>query len=154
VSYWRNAFLVMILISGADTTFIVGNLFTINALDEKSQALAGGLFSTATRISTSIGLAISSAVATAVTNSRNHSLGQTSSTPRTLLDGYHAAGWLCLACAVIGLVLNFVSLRGLGIVGGQKGVRRLNDVEEDANGGEKETPLDTSASSDNRAKQA
>ena len=50
VSYWRNAFLVMILIPAADTIFIVGNLFTISSMDAKSQALAGGLFSTATRV--------------------------------------------------------------------------------------------------------
>jgi hypothetical protein len=34
----------------ADTIFIVGNLFTISSMDAKSQALAGGLFSTATRV--------------------------------------------------------------------------------------------------------
>jgi len=34
----------------ADTIFIVGNLFTISFMDAKSQALAGGLFSTVTRV--------------------------------------------------------------------------------------------------------
>jgi hypothetical protein len=50
VSYWRNAFVVLILMPAADTIFIVGNLFTISTMDAKSQALAGGLFSTVTRV--------------------------------------------------------------------------------------------------------
>jgi hypothetical protein len=50
MSYWGNAFLVMVLMPAADTIFIVGNLFTISSMDAKSQALAGGLFSTTTRV--------------------------------------------------------------------------------------------------------
>ena len=52
VSYWGNAFFVLILMPAADTIFIVGNLFTISTMDAKSQALAGGLFSTVTRVRT------------------------------------------------------------------------------------------------------
>ena len=49
-TYWSNAFFVLILMPAADTIFIVGNLFTISTMDAKSQALAGGLFSTVTRV--------------------------------------------------------------------------------------------------------
>ena len=50
VSYWYNALFILILMPAADTIFIIGNLFTISTMDAKSQALAGGLFSTATRV--------------------------------------------------------------------------------------------------------
>ena len=50
LSYWSNAFFILILMPAADTIFIVGNLFTISTMDAKSQALAGGLFSTVTRV--------------------------------------------------------------------------------------------------------
>jgi hypothetical protein len=38
--------------------------------------------------------------------------------PATLLEGYHVAGWICFAMALICLPLNFYSLRGLGVIGG------------------------------------
>ncbi|TFK57587.1 major facilitator superfamily MFS-1 [Heliocybe sulcata] len=119
--YWKNAFVVLILLPIADTAFIVGNIFTTSSMDEKSQALAGGLFSTATRISTAVGLALTSLVATSVSNNyaRAHDIDPDS--PRALLEGYHAAGWLCLAAATVGLMLNFWALRGVGVMGGSKG---------------------------------
>lgn len=126
-SYWKNAFLVLTLLPIADTAFIVGNIFTTSAMDERSQALAGGLFSTATRISTAVGLALTSLVATSVSNNYAHAHDIDPVSPRALLEGYHAAGWLCLAAASVGLILNFWALRGVGVMGGRKGEQRKQE---------------------------
>jgi len=136
----------------ADTIFIVGNLFTISTMDAKSQALAGGLFSTVTRvrcppppsfhhgssptypfaetglqISTAIGLAVTSAVTTTVTVNKSR---DALPSPDTLLEGYHVAGWICFSTAVIGLPLNFYSLRGLGVIGGMSGMSEVENKKE------------------------
>lgn len=129
----------------ADTIFIVGNLFTISFMDAKSQALAGGLFSTVTRvrapsvmkayllysftemvlqIATAIGLAVTSAISTTVTvNQSRDSLPS----PDTLLGGYQVAGWICFSTALIGIPLNFYSLRGLGVIGGSMGLSEVGN---------------------------
>ncbi len=49
--------------------------------------------------------------------------------PDTLLEGYHVAGWICLATALIGLPLNFYSLRGLGAIGGMVGTSEVENKE-------------------------
>ncbi|EPQ50753.1 MFS general substrate transporter, partial [Gloeophyllum trabeum ATCC 11539] len=114
-TYWRNAFWVMVLLPGADAIYTVGNLFVLTSMPDDSQALAGGLFATGTRIATSIGLAITSAIATAVSDH--------SDAAGSLLKGYRAAGWTCFAASCVGLAVNVVWLRGIGITGGKKGVR-------------------------------
>jgi hypothetical protein len=121
VSYWCNAFVVLILMPIADTIFIVGNLFTISTMYAKSQALAGGLFSTVIRVrapppttkahqhvqqlSTAIDLAVTSAITATVTvNKSRDSLPS----PDTLLEGYHVAGWICFSMALIGLPIELL----------------------------------------------
>ncbi|TFK52208.1 MFS general substrate transporter [Heliocybe sulcata] len=108
VSFWRNAFWVTVLMTGADTIYTVGSLYVLTSMDAQSQALAGGLFLTFTRLATSIGLAVSSAVATAV--SRHQVL------PSSLLRGYHAAGWVCFAASCVGLAVNVGALWGIGLL--------------------------------------
>ena len=39
------------------------------------------------------------------------------------------AGWICFATAVIGLPLNFYSLRGLGAIGGMVGMSEVENKE-------------------------
>ncbi|KZT26051.1 MFS general substrate transporter [Neolentinus lepideus HHB14362 ss-1] len=120
VSYWRNAFWVVLLLPGADSIYTVGNLFVLTSMPSDSQALAGGLFATGTRIATSIGLAITSAIASGVSNHDD--------SPWSLLKGYRAAGWTCFAASCVGLVVHLVWLRGVGVMGGKRGVR-LGDEE-------------------------
>ncbi|KZT18240.1 MFS general substrate transporter [Neolentinus lepideus HHB14362 ss-1] len=108
VSFWQNAFWVTVLMTGADTIYTVGNLYVLTSMDAKSQALAGGLFLTFTRLATSTGLAVSSAVATAVS--------QHSPLARNLLRGYHAAGWVCFAMSCVGLAVNVGALWMLGML--------------------------------------
>ncbi|TFK52814.1 MFS general substrate transporter, partial [Heliocybe sulcata] len=119
VTYWRNAFWVVLLLPGADSIYTVGNLFVLTSMPSDSQALAGGLFATGTRIATSIGLAITSAIATGVSNHND--------SPEGLLKGYRAAGWTCFAASCVGLVVHLWWLRGIGIMGGKRGVRLRDD---------------------------
>ena len=47
----------------------------------------------------------------------------------TLLQGYHVAGWICFATALVGLPLNFYSLRGLGVIGGMSAMSEVETRE-------------------------
>ena len=66
------------------------------------------------QIATAIGLAVTSAITTTVTVNQSR---DALPSPETLLGGYQAAGWICFTTALIGLPLNFWSLRGLGVIG-------------------------------------
>ncbi|KAF7337738.1 MFS domain-containing protein [Mycena sanguinolenta] len=117
-SYWGTAFLVMLFIVGADVVYPVGNLHLATVFDEDSQSLAGGLFNVASRMGTSLGLAVSSSVATATSQrfQRAHpelALGS----PEVLMAGFRAAGWTCFAVAVLCFGFGLFGLRGIGIVG-------------------------------------
>ncbi|KAK7063775.1 MFS general substrate transporter [Favolaschia claudopus] len=121
-SYWSTAFLVMLFIVGADVVYPVGNLHLVSVFDEDSQSLAGGLFNVASRLGTSLGLAVSSSVATAISQKfqRRHPDLPLDS-PDVLMAGFRAAGWTCLAISVLGFVSALVGLRGIGIVGQSPG---------------------------------
>lgn len=66
------------------------------------------------QIATAVGLAVTSAVSTSVSASKTPDY---SSSPSALLDGYHAAGWVCFGTAVIAMVIDVAGLRGLPIIG-------------------------------------
>lgn len=84
------------------------------------------LSDTVSQVSTAIGLAVTSAITTTVTvNQSRDSLPS----PDTLLQGYHVAGWICFATALIGLPLNFYSLRGLGVIGGMSAMSEVGNRE-------------------------
>ncbi|KZP16508.1 MFS general substrate transporter [Athelia psychrophila] len=117
-SYWSMMFLVMLLIVGADTVYPVGSLHFASTFDQDSQSLAGGIFTVATRLGTSIGLAVTSSIATAISekyNTANPTLAATS--PEVLMVGFRAAGWTCFAAGVVSVLIGVVGLRGMGIVG-------------------------------------
>ncbi|KAJ8522255.1 hypothetical protein ONZ45_g1154 [Pleurotus djamor] len=117
-SYWASAFLVMIFVVGADAVYPVGNLQIIQNFDENSQSLAGGIFNVATRLGTSIGLAVTSSIATATSEKYNKAHPELAAdSPEVLMAGFRAAGWTCLAAAALSLIVAAVGLRGIGIVG-------------------------------------
>jgi hypothetical protein len=124
---------------GADFVYPVGNLHIASTFDQDSQSLAGGVFNVATRVSTfinssgpyiinslpqigtSIGLAVSSSIATAI--SKKYGLAHpslTANSPEVLMVGFRAAGWTGFAAAVLAFIIGLVGLRGIGIVGQQK----------------------------------
>ncbi|KZP16560.1 MFS general substrate transporter [Athelia psychrophila] len=118
-SYWSMMFFVMLLTVGADTVYPVGNLHFASTFDQDSQSLAGGIFNVATRLGASIGLAVTSSIATATSekyNAANPTLAANS--PEVFMVGFRAAGWTCFAAgAVPSVIIGAVGLRGMGIVG-------------------------------------
>ncbi|KZO90441.1 MFS general substrate transporter [Calocera viscosa TUFC12733] len=112
-NYWWMMFWVMLFTVGPDAAYAVANIHISAAVPAQDQALAGGIFNVTTRLATALGIATSSAVATAVSASKVEAL---TSTPNELLPGYHAAAWVCFTTAVIAMVIDLVGLRGLPIL--------------------------------------
>ncbi|KZV94474.1 major facilitator superfamily MFS-1, partial [Exidia glandulosa HHB12029] len=102
-SYWKAAFLVMILVTGPDFSYAVCNVQVCAAVHKNDQSLAGGLFNVASRIGTSMGVALTSTVSTSVINARGGNL----------VSGYRAAGWVCFGVAVATMLASIVGLRDL-----------------------------------------
>lgn len=82
------------------------------------------MFNVTTRLATSISLAIISSISSVVSNKylSSHAFNPalTSESPEVLLSGYRAAGWMCVGCAGVSLLISAVGLRGLGVVGRAK----------------------------------
>ncbi|KAJ7134992.1 major facilitator superfamily domain-containing protein [Mycena crocata] len=121
-SYWKTAFLVMIFITGADVVYPVGSLHLSSVFDDDSQSLAGGLFNVASRIGTSLGLAITSSIATSV--SQRYQRGHPElvlDSPEVLMVGFRAAAWTCFGVSVFSFCIAIfrvgLSIRHIGIVG-------------------------------------
>ncbi|KAH8832607.1 major facilitator superfamily domain-containing protein [Flagelloscypha sp. PMI_526] len=113
-SYWAMAFVSLILSAGADLAYPVALLHVSNSFDQDSQSLAGGLFNVGTRLGTSLGVAVSSSIAIAV--SKQHPSPPLSET-ESLMIGFRAAGWSCFAAGIISVICVVIGLRGMGIVG-------------------------------------
>jgi hypothetical protein len=126
-------------IAGADIVYPVGSLLISSAFDEDSQSLAGGIFNVATRVrrvflgfsttlisffnqlGTSLGMAITSSIATNV--SRRYSINHPSlppNSPEVLMAGFRAGGWVLFGAAALSIIIGLIGLRGVGIVGRQK----------------------------------
>ncbi|KAF7347388.1 MFS general substrate transporter [Mycena venus] len=126
-SYWTTAFLVMIFIVGADVVYPVGNLHLASVFDEDSQSLAGGLFNVASRMGTSLGLAVSSSIATATSQKYQRAHPELAlDSPEVLMVGFRAAGWTCFAVSVICFGFALFGLGGIGIVGRSSGGATLS----------------------------
>ncbi|KAF7302552.1 MFS domain-containing protein [Mycena chlorophos] len=145
-SYWTTMFLVMVITVGPDVVYPVGNLYLSTVFDDDSQALAAGLFAIAMRVSqfshqynivssqhthkqlgTSLGLAVTSSIATATSQNYQHAHAQLVATsPEVLMVGYRAAGWTLMAAGIVAFGIAAFGLRGIGIVGRAK--EDLKDV--------------------------
>ncbi|KAJ7157097.1 major facilitator superfamily domain-containing protein [Mycena filopes] len=120
-SYWATAFLVMIFVVGADVVYPAGNLHLSSVFDEDSQSLAGGLFNVASRIGTSLGLAVTSSVATATSQKFQRAHPDLAiDSPDVLMAGFRSAAWTCFGVAVLSFVIALFGLRGIGIIGRPK----------------------------------
>ncbi|KAN0065321.1 hypothetical protein ACQY0O_001157 [Thecaphora frezii] len=153
--YYKGMLWVITLQVGPDLFFPAGNLYACKSLGRQHQALAGSLFNTTVRVATSLGLAVSSTIATAVTNkhTRSSSLaprglspsmllthhlvprsgGSTGAadwqSPQSLMTGYKAAGWFCFACSILSMAIAFIYLRDIGIVGDLETKEEDKDLE-------------------------
>ncbi|KAI9069385.1 MFS general substrate transporter [Trametes sanguinea] len=116
-SYWRMAFWFCTA-ALTDIAYTVGNLHISLTFDPSSQGLAGGIFNVATRLGTSVGLALSSSVANAVSASyqRSHPDFTSSSAP-VVLAGIRAGAWVTFGLGAVAFVLCVLGLRGVGVMG-------------------------------------
>lgn len=120
-TYWSMAFLVMILLPILDIAYTVANMQVCSSFPAHSQALAGSIFSVATRLGTSIGLAVTSTIANSVSTKYNRAHPELGAEdPAVLMAGFRAAGWTCCGTIVLALVIAVVGMRGVGLVGQQR----------------------------------
>lgn len=83
------------------------------------------------QIGTSIGLALTSSIASSVSS---HALANSTqpdaqaTDPAVLMPGFRAAAWLCLGASALSFVIALVRLRGMGVVGA------LKDEQDDGQG--------------------
>ncbi|OSC97556.1 hypothetical protein PYCCODRAFT_1527995, partial [Trametes coccinea BRFM310] len=140
-SYWRMAFWFCTA-ALTDIAYTVGNLQISLTFDPSSQGLAGGIFNVATRLGTSVGLALSSSVANAVSASyqKNHPEVAVNSAP-VVLAGIRAGAWVTFALGAVAFVLCVLGLRGVGITGRkvQQDSHSAMSASSDAEAGEAET---------------
>ncbi|KAJ7293987.1 major facilitator superfamily-domain-containing protein [Mycena rebaudengoi] len=105
------------------------------AFGDNSKSLSGGIFTVVTRMATSIGIAVTSSIATA-TSHKYHSghPDLASDSPEVLMAGFRVAGWVTCAAAGTSFVVALVGLRGIGIVGkkAKAEMRETKALEEDS----------------------
>lgn len=92
--------------------FTVSNLIISDAFPADTQSLAGGVFSEASQIGNSVGLAVTAAIAASVTE---HSGAQDHT--RALMEGFRAAFWTIFASTAAVVLICFFGLKRGGFVG-------------------------------------
>lgn len=121
-SYFAYGLPAMILaVIGSDTTWPCLTLFTSHALPREDQAVGGALINSVGQFGRSIGLAISTAVQTAVmANARGlpvkNAGGIVAWDPESL-KGLRAASWMNLAFGIVSMGVVLMAFRTLDIVG-------------------------------------
>ena len=120
-TYFAWGFIAMILsVNGSDTLWPCLTLFTSSALPAEDQALGGALLVACGQVGRSIGLAISTAVQTAV---MAHARGVTVenvgpvSHDAASLKGIRVAGWINFAFGVCALLISLFMLRSKEVIG-------------------------------------
>jgi MFS family permease len=108
-SWWALTFPSLVLsVLGADFQFTVTNMYVMSSLPSEQQSVAGGIFNTVTKISSSIGLGISTAVFTGVSDSIDGGL-------HAPFHAYQATFWVALAGAGLALFfLPFLTIQSQG----------------------------------------
>ncbi|PWN20967.1 MFS general substrate transporter [Microstroma glucosiphilum] len=121
--YWAGLFISFCLAPSTDLVFPVAQLYACSSAGPSRAALAGGLFNTTTRLATSLGLAITASISSAVTKKYVQANAEevSSTSPEALLQGYHAAIWFCVACSGLAMLIACIWLRDIGIVGFDEG---------------------------------
>ncbi|KAF1957218.1 MFS general substrate transporter, partial [Byssothecium circinans] len=130
-SYFAYGLPAMILsVSGADTLFPTLTLFVAKSLPSEDQALGGALINAVSQIGRALGLAIATAVQTAVI-AREKGVGvdriggdgegnvEVGAWDEALKTGIRATCWFNSALGVVALLVVLVFFRGTGIVGGK-----------------------------------
>ncbi|KAF8190651.1 major facilitator superfamily-domain-containing protein [Mycena galopus ATCC 62051] len=116
--FWKISIWVMVLLAGADLIYPAGTLQVSSAFDNDSKSLAGGIFTVATRLGASLGMAVTTSISTALSANFQSAHPELSSTdPQVLMAGFRAAAWSLFAAAVISFAIALIGLRGIGIIG-------------------------------------
>jgi len=108
-TYWAFAFPALVLsVIGADFEFTVTNMYVMSALPREQQSVAGGLFTTVTRLSATVGLGVQ----TSIYNSLG---GSAYGSGAELWRPYQSTFWVSLVGAVVALFLvPFVTIKRQG----------------------------------------
>ncbi|KAF2643611.1 MFS general substrate transporter, partial [Massarina eburnea CBS 473.64] len=126
-SYFAYGLPAMVLsVCGADTLYPTLTLFVAKSLPPEDQALGGALINSVAQIGRALGLAIATAVQTAVI-AREKGVGVDEvgvgvglgAWDEGLREGIRATCWLNFGLGAMGLVVVVVFFRGAGIVGGK-----------------------------------
>lgn len=108
----------------ADVLFTVGLIIVSDNFPEKTQALAGAVFSTVAQFGTSLGVGLCQVVALGVMGPDADSDGDSDSTTtedaEDVLRGYRAGFWTMFAFMVCCVVIAIMGLRRVGKVGLKK----------------------------------
>ncbi|KAH0491261.1 hypothetical protein TgHK011_002698 [Trichoderma gracile] len=141
-SYFAYGLPAMILaVIGSDTTWPCLTLFTSRALPREDQAVGGALINSVGQFGRSIGLAISTAVQTAVmANARGlpvKNAGSIEAWDPESLKGLRAASWMNLAFGIVSMGVVLVAFRTLDIVGKVEPVSKKASEGVVRDGGEK-----------------
>lgn len=135
-SYFAWGLPAMVLsVVGADTTWPCLTLFTSRALPREDQAIGGALINSVGQIGRSIGLAIATAIQTAVmAHGRGVSVkdaGSIKAWDANSLGGLRAASWFDFALGLVSLVLVLMAFRTLEIVGKVEPLAKKKPVQDD-----------------------
>ncbi|KAF2737003.1 MFS general substrate transporter, partial [Polyplosphaeria fusca] len=128
-TYWAYGFPAMVLsVCGADTLYPTLTLYTAKSLPSEDQALGGALINAVGQVGRAIGLAIATAIQTAVIADKKGldveaigGDGQHGLSPGdpALKAGLRSAAWFNFGIAVVALLIVQFFFRGAGKVGGK-----------------------------------
>lgn len=126
-SYWAYAFPAMVLSTmGADTLFPILTLFTAKSLPAEDQALGGALINAVGQIGRAVGLAMMTAVQTAIiAKERGVEVaevgegGMGEPGDEALKIGLRGASWFNAGIGFVTVVVVLLFFRGAGKVGGK-----------------------------------
>jgi predicted MFS family arabinose efflux permease len=120
--YWAWSFPAMVLsVFGADTTWPSLILFTSHSLPPEDQALGGALINAMGQVGRAIGLAVATAIQTAVMARERgvdvQDAGAVELGDAASLVGLRAAEWWHFGLGIVALLVVLVAFRGTGIIG-------------------------------------
>ncbi|KAI0906092.1 major facilitator superfamily domain-containing protein [Ustulina deusta] len=112
-NYWTAPFFALLLSPlNPDVLFTASNLVISDAFPSDVQSVAGGVFNEVAQFGNAVGLAVTAAIASSVTD-HSHKVD-----PKVaLMDGYRAGFWTVFAATALVVVLIFFGLKRGGTVG-------------------------------------
>ncbi|KAL1651784.1 hypothetical protein SLS61_005155 [Didymella pomorum] len=128
-TYWAYGFPAMVFcVCGADTIFPVLTLFVAKTLPAEDASLGGALITAVGQIGRAIGLALATAVQTAlIAKGMSVSVDQVGEEGHglrpwdpTLKIGIRGTAWFNFGMSVVSLLIVLVFIRGIGVVGGKR----------------------------------